>query len=76
MPEPRTSHNINNVEIIEQGGDECKLRFNWITFDYRYKIVDTYFGTSFYTLDISGENLRLHQEEDGDPEKQLCPPRH
>ena len=56
MPEPRTSHNISNVEVIEQGGGECKLRFNWITFNYRYKIVDTYFGTSFYTLDISGEN--------------------
>jgi benzoate/toluate 1,2-dioxygenase subunit beta len=54
LPEPRTSHNISNVEILEQGGGECRLRFNWVTFGYRYKTVDTYFGTSFYTLDTSG----------------------
>jgi benzoate/toluate 1,2-dioxygenase beta subunit len=54
LPEPRTSHNISNVEIVEQTGGECQLRFNWVTFSYRYKTVDTYFGTSFYTLDTSG----------------------
>jgi benzoate/toluate 1,2-dioxygenase beta subunit len=53
LPEPRTSHNITNVEILEQSEDECRLRFNWVTFSYRYKTVDTYFGTSFYTLDTS-----------------------
>ncbi|MDR3530656.1 MAG: benzoate 1,2-dioxygenase small subunit [Rhodopila sp.] len=53
LPEPRTSHNISNVEIVEQGGGECQLRFNWVTFSFRYKTVDTYFGTSFYTLDTS-----------------------
>ena len=31
-----------------------KLRFNWVTFSYRYKTTDTYFGTSFYTLDTTG----------------------
>lgn len=55
LPEPRTSHNISNVEILEQGGGTCKLRFNWLTFNFRYKTTDTYFGTSFYTLDTSGE---------------------
>jgi benzoate/toluate 1,2-dioxygenase subunit beta len=53
LPEPRTSHNISNVEIIEQCNGECHLRFNWVTFSFRYKTVDTYFGTSFYTLDTS-----------------------
>ncbi len=52
MPLPRTSHNISNVEILTQGGGVCELRFNWVTFSYRYKAVDTYFGTSFYTLDL------------------------
>jgi benzoate/toluate 1,2-dioxygenase subunit beta len=55
LPIPRTSHNISNVEIIEQGGGECRLRFNWISFNFRYNITDTYWGTSFYTLDVSGE---------------------
>ena len=55
LPEPRTSHNISNVEIVEQDGNTCKLRFNRLTFNFRYKTTDTYFGTSFYTLDTSGE---------------------
>jgi benzoate/toluate 1,2-dioxygenase beta subunit len=54
LPEPRTSHNISNVELLEQSGTTCKLRFNWVTFSFRYKTVDTYFGTSFYTLDTTG----------------------
>lgn len=54
LPEPRTSHNISNVEIVEQTEGECRIRFNWLTFNFRYKTVDQYFGTSFYTLDISG----------------------
>jgi benzoate/toluate 1,2-dioxygenase subunit beta len=53
LPEPRTSHNISNVEIVEQGDGECRLRFNWVTFSFRYKTVDSYFGTSFYTLATS-----------------------
>ncbi len=55
LPEPRTSHNISNVEIIEQDESTCKLRFNWLTLNFRYKTTDTYFGTSYYTLDVSGE---------------------
>ena len=55
LPEPRTSHNISNVEILEQQDGVCKLRFNWFTLNFRYKLTDTYFGTSFYTLDTSGE---------------------
>ena len=54
LPEPRTSHNISNVEILEQTDGTCRLRFNWVTFSFRYKTVDTYFGTSFYTLDTNG----------------------
>lgn len=55
LPEPRTSHNLSNVEIVEQGEGYAKVRFNWITMSFRYKTSDTYFGTSFYTLDTSGE---------------------
>ena len=54
-PAPRTSHNISNVEILSQSGSSVKLRFNWLTLSYRYKVVETYFGTSFYTLDVEGE---------------------
>jgi benzoate/toluate 1,2-dioxygenase subunit beta len=53
LPEPRTGHNITNVEILNQDGDTVELRFNWFTLYFRYDMVDTYFGTSFYTLDLS-----------------------
>lgn len=54
LPEPRTSHNISNVEIMAQDDAQCELRFNWVTYSFRYKTVDMYFGTSFYTLDTRG----------------------
>src|SRR6266446_8421110 len=31
LPEPRTSHNISNVEILEQQDGVCRVRFNWFT---------------------------------------------
>jgi benzoate/toluate 1,2-dioxygenase beta subunit len=55
LPEPRTSHNISNVEVIERRGDLVDVRFNWHTMYFRYKTVDPYYGTSFYTIDFSGE---------------------
>ena len=55
LPEPRTSHNISNVEIVDQTAGICRLRFNWVTFSFRYKTVDTYFGSSFYTLDTTSD---------------------
>ena len=53
MPEPRTGHNIHNVEIESAKGEQIDLRFNWHTLSYRYQTVDSYFGTSRYTLDLS-----------------------
>ncbi len=55
LPEPRTSHNIANVEITARAEGRIEVRFNWVTLSYRYKTVDTYFGTSSYTLDVSGD---------------------
>ncbi len=54
IPEPRTSHNISNVEVIERRGDLVDVRFNWHTMYFRYKTIDPYYGTSFYTIDFSG----------------------
>jgi benzoate/toluate 1,2-dioxygenase beta subunit len=56
IPDTRTSHNLSNIELLEQGDGQCKLRFNWHTLSFRYKTVDSYFGCSFYTLDLRGEN--------------------
>ena len=32
------------------------MRFNWHTLSFRYKTVDHFYGSSFYTLDTRGEN--------------------
>lgn len=53
IPEPRTSHNISNVEVIERRGSIVDVRFNWHTMYFRYNTVDPYYGTSFYTIDFS-----------------------
>lgn len=55
MPEPRTCHFVTNIELLEQRGQELDLRFNWHTLSHRYKATDSFFGSSFYTLDTSGE---------------------
>ena len=54
LPEPRTNHNLSNIEVLSQEGSEIKLRFNWSTLSYRYGMTDQHWGTSFYTLDTSG----------------------
>lgn len=55
LPEPRTTHIISNLEILDQVDDRVELRFNWHTMSYRYSDTINYFGTSFYTLSVSEE---------------------
>ncbi|MFJ3485286.1 benzoate 1,2-dioxygenase small subunit [Pseudomonas sp. NPDC090202] len=55
MPEPRTAHNVSNVEVLSETDGQVEVRFNWHTLSHRYKHTDTYFGTSFYQLDVRGE---------------------
>lgn len=52
-PEPRTAHFLSHMEIIYRDDSEVRLRFNWQTLSHRYKQTDIFFGTSFYTLDVS-----------------------
>lgn len=59
ISDTRTSHNLSNIELLEQGDGLCQLRFNWHTLSFRYKTVDSYFGCSFYTLDLRGETPRI-----------------
>jgi benzoate/toluate 1,2-dioxygenase subunit beta len=54
IPDTRTIHNITNVEVVSQKGNEVEVRFNWHTASVRYNHTDQFYGTSFYTLDVSG----------------------
>jgi len=54
LPEPRTNHNLSNIEVLSESDATIKLRFNWFTLTYRYGTTDQHWGTSFYTIDTAG----------------------
>lgn len=54
IPDTRTSHNISNIELLSDNSEEVEVRFNWHTASVRYNQTDLFYGTSFYTLDVSG----------------------
>ncbi|OCP20578.1 MULTISPECIES: benzoate 1,2-dioxygenase small subunit [unclassified Ensifer] len=58
-PEPRTSHNVTNVEVLQDRGDEVDVRYNFQTLNHRYKVTDQFFGTMFVTLQKSGDRLLI-----------------
>ena len=49
-PEPRTCHNVANVEVLAERGDEVDVRYNFHTLNHRYRVTDQFFGTMFVTL--------------------------
>lgn len=53
IPDTRTAHNLSNIEILAQNQQQLKVRFNWYTLSFRYKQIQTYFGTSIYQIDFS-----------------------
>lgn len=59
MPEARTAHFISNVEVLEIGDGSIDLRYNWHTFSHRYQHTAQFFGTTYLTLDVSGENPKI-----------------
>ncbi|MBM7048979.1 benzoate 1,2-dioxygenase small subunit [Rhizobium lusitanum] len=58
-PEPRTSHNVTNVEVLEVRGEEVDVRYNFHTLNHRYKVTDHFFGSMFVTLRKSGDGLLI-----------------
>ena len=58
-PEARTSHFIANVEIQETRSDAIDLRYNWHTLSHRYQQTQQFFGTTFVTLDTTGETPKI-----------------
>ena len=62
-PEPRTSHTVSNVEVIEDRGDAIDVRYNWVTHNHRYKVTDVFFGTTFVTLDRDGEDWLISHKK-------------
>ncbi|WP_233888586.1 benzoate 1,2-dioxygenase small subunit [Paraburkholderia flagellata] len=59
MPEPRTIHNVTNVEVLADRGDEVEVRYNFHTLSHRYKTTDGFFGTMFVTLRKTGDDFLI-----------------
>ncbi|KQX15257.1 benzoate 1,2-dioxygenase small subunit [Ensifer sp. Root423] len=62
-PEPRTSHNVTNVELVADRGEEVDLRYNFHTLNHRYKVTDHFFGTMSVTLRKSGSELLISRKK-------------
>lgn len=62
-PEPRTSHNVTNVELVAERGGEVDVRYNFNTLNHRYKVTDQFFGTMFVTLRKDGDNLLISNKK-------------
>ncbi len=63
IPEPRTNHYLTNVEVLERRDGEVDVRFNWISYYFRYNTTDHYFGTTFVTLDTTGADLKIRKKK-------------
>jgi len=63
MPEPRTSHNVTNVEVLVERENEVDVRYNFDTLNHRYKITDHFFGTIFVTLRKEGDVLLISHKK-------------
>lgn len=62
-PEPRTSHNVTNVEVLADRSGEVDVRYNFHTLNHRYKVTDQFFGTMFVTLRKHGDNLLIAKKK-------------
>ncbi|MDV4159865.1 benzoate 1,2-dioxygenase small subunit [Rhizobium leguminosarum] len=62
-PEPRTSHNVTNLEVLAHRGDEVDVRYNFHTLNHRYKVTDHFFGTMFATLRKDDDALLIARKK-------------
>lgn len=62
-PEPRTSHSVHNIEILEDRGNEIDLRYNFHTLNFRYRVTDQYFGAIFVTLRKDGDDFKIARKK-------------
>lgn len=58
-PLPRTCHMIANIELTGTSGDVAEVRYNWHTLSHRLQQTAQFFGTTFCTIDLSGEAPRI-----------------
>lgn len=63
MPEPRTTHMISGIEILEERGGQVDVRYNFHTLSHRYKSTNQFFGTIFLTLSEHDRAFRIENKK-------------
>lgn len=63
MPEPRTAHSVNNLEILDTRENEVDVRYNFSTLSFRYRQTDQYFGTIFATVRKQDGELKISRKK-------------
>ncbi|HDJ1441066.1 TPA: benzoate 1,2-dioxygenase small subunit [Serratia rubidaea] len=58
-PEPRTTHQISNVELLSASADEVEVRYNWSTHSHRYQKTDLFFGSCRCRIALDGEQPQI-----------------
>lgn len=49
--------------MLERREGEVDVRYNWLSLYYRYQTTDTYFGTAFVTLDVTGDRPLIRKKK-------------
>lgn len=62
-PAPRTTHQCSNIEVLSFSEQQLDLRFNFHTLSFRNKEVSSFFGTNFYSLDLTGEQALISKKK-------------
>ena len=63
MPEPRTTHILSGIEVLEAREGEVDVRYNFHTLSHRYKRTNEFSGTIFVTLSTGGEAVRIQRKK-------------
>lgn len=62
-PEPRTTHIISNVEILNSNGGIHDVRYSWCTWSHRYQKSDVFFGHCECTLEEVKNQLLIRRKK-------------
>ncbi|WP_431221922.1 benzoate 1,2-dioxygenase small subunit [Serratia sp. L9] len=61
-PEPRTSHQISNVELLEENSSYVEVRYNWVTHSHRYQKTDLFFGSTRCRIALNDGQLLIERK--------------
>ncbi|WP_025123372.1 MULTISPECIES: benzoate 1,2-dioxygenase small subunit [unclassified Serratia (in: enterobacteria)] len=61
-PEPRTSHQISNVELLAQNTGDVEVRYNWVTYSHRYQKTDLFFGNTRCRIALNDEQPLIERK--------------